>query len=63
MFHIDVGIYNSILAVESITRSVIKRKNGLGYETKPTIINKMEALEDLRSADLNDPLSRHYDLA
>lgn len=51
------GIYISINAVAYITRSVVKRKTGLGCETKQTIISKIEALEDLSSTDLKLLLS------
>jgi glycerol uptake facilitator-like aquaporin len=35
------GIYISIFAVAYITRSVVKRRIGLGYETKQTIMSKI----------------------
>jgi hypothetical protein len=51
------GIYISIFAVAYITRRVVKPKTGLGYETKQTIISKIEALEDLSGAELKLLLS------
>ena len=36
---------------------MVKRKTGLDYETKETIINKIEALEDLSNTDLKLLLS------
>jgi voltage-gated potassium channel len=51
------GIYISIFAVEYITRSVVKQRTSLGFETKQTIISKIESLEDLSSAELKLLLS------
>jgi hypothetical protein len=51
------GIYTSIFAVAYITRNVSKQKTDLGYETKLTIISKIEVLEDLSSTDLKLLLS------
>jgi hypothetical protein len=51
------GIYISIFAVEYITRSAVKRKSNLSFETKQTIISKIEALEDLSGAELKLLLS------
>jgi hypothetical protein len=57
-----IGIYISIFAVEYITRSAVKRKSSLSFETKQTIISKIEALEDLSGAELKLLLSMNSTL-